>query len=153
LDYFSGVGSSELRSLINDIRQLQRDHNHQERDNESLVEKFFACLGYSSVSEIKFRRNNIDILIANNNESLITVEVKRRWSLNKNDIKTLRQAFNYSMESGTRYVMISNGDYYVLYDRNLGHKYDDMFKFEFTLTKLKEKDLEKVNYLRKGKLP
>lgn len=144
---------NELRSLINDIKQLKRDHNHQERDNESLVEKFFVNLGYSSVSEIRFRRNNIDILISNNNESLITIEVKRSWSLNRTDIKTLRQAFNYSMESGTRYVMISNGDYYALYDRNLGRTYENTFKFEFTLTKLKEKDLEKVNYLRKGQLP
>ena len=143
---------NELRSLINDVRQLQRDHNHLERDNESLVEKFFVNLGYSSVSEIKFRRNNIDILISNNNEPLITIEVKRSWSLNKMDMKTLRQAFNYSMESGTRYVMISNGDYYALYDRNLGRTYENMFKFEFTLTKLKEKDLDSVDYLKKTEL-
>lgn len=143
---------NELQSLINDIKQLKRDRNHQERDNESLVEKFFVNLGYSSVSEIRFRRNNIDILISQNNESLITIEVKRSWSLDKMDIKTLRQAFNYSMESGTRYVMISNGDYYALYDRNLGRTYENMFKFEFTLTKLEEKDLDNISYLRKTKL-
>jgi hypothetical protein len=139
--------------LIQRIESLMNDGSHQERDHESIVERFFEVLGYKPDSEIKFRRGRIDILIYEQNNPLVTIEVKRDWGISSKSLKYIKQAFHYALEQGIRFVIITNGDNYVVYDRNKqGMSYQHYLLFEFQLTRITEVGLNNISILKKGKL-
>ena len=79
-------------------------------------------------------------------------EVKRDWDLTHEDTDTVRQAFNYALESGARYVIITNGDYYAFYDRTHGLSYCAHFVGEFRLSRLRELDMPLIEALIKPNL-
>lgn len=136
-----------LKSLTSQIITLKNDSGHLERDHEDIVASLFELLGYKRTSDIKFRRGNIDIRILKDNISMITIEVKASWGLSKDDSKALKQAFNYALQEGTPYVILTNGEVYYLYDRRKGLSYKEHFVAEINLTKMtaeKEKILESL---------
>ncbi len=45
-----------LKAIIIQIKKLQSDSNHLERDHEDIVANFFEKLGYNRISEIKFQK-------------------------------------------------------------------------------------------------
>jgi len=138
-----------LKHVISYIKELMKDTENKERGHEALVERFFEALGYSPVSEIKFRQGHVDIQIQVNGTPKAIIEVKRNWSLTRHDVKVLKQAFGYAGEHGVRTVIISNGDYYAIFDRNLpGLHYDDSFIGEFRLTRLTEECLQFIDWLK-----
>lgn len=141
-----------FRELTERIITIKNDGNRKERDHEGLVEHLFEMLGYKRGAEIIFQMGHIDVLIRENGKPLVTIEVKRDWALSSNIKKARQQAFNYALEQGTKYVIITNGDYYVVYDRTKGMNYDQHFLYEFTLTRLTEKGLIALQSLSKGKL-
>lgn len=141
-----------LESIVRQVNILKDDAGHLERDHEDLVANFFEILGFKRISDIKFQRGSIDIRIDVNGQPLITVEVKQEWALNQNSKIAINQAYRYANEVGSRYVVITNGDTYVLFDRSLGFSYSDNFVSEFKLSKLHEKDLNIIESLKKDNI-
>jgi len=139
-----------LDSFVKRVHVLQKDSAHPERDHEDLVAGLFELLGYKRTEDIKFRRGRIDILICDNNDPLITIEVKSDWLLSSHNRDHIKQAFNYAHERGTRYVIVTNGNRYVVYDRERGLSYDESLVAEFDLTSPTADTLEVLESLRKG---
>jgi len=140
---------SWLLNLIENIEKLMEDPEHKERAHESLVETFYELLGFVRYVEIKYRQGRIDISIEYNNKPLIVNEVKRNWSLSWRDRRVLLQAYNYALETGAPFVVLTNGDYYAIFDRRKGYSYESQFVGDFKLTKLKPEDLEIIKKLKK----
>lgn len=138
-----------LLNLDREITVLKNDKDHKERAHESLVEKFFNILGYTSHSEIKFQQGRIDVFIDIKGKPGIVVEVKKDWSLTKNDKKTLQQAFNYSFEIGAIIAVITNGDYYAVFNKGKGLSYDDSFVGEFRISECNRSEFSVPNCLKK----
>lgn len=140
-----------LLNLINDIEKLKSDTEHKERAHESLVESFYELLGFEKYTDIKHRQGRIDIVIECENRKMIVNEVKKDWDLSWKDKKTLSQAYNYAHESGARYVVLTNGDYYAVFDRENGHSYESQFVGDFRLSGLKNEHLGLLEILKKEK--
>jgi hypothetical protein len=139
-----------LKSLISDIQCAREDPKHSERVHESIVEKFFEALGYERIKEIKFQVGRIDITISVEGSPLIVIEVKKYWNLNiHKDSDAVEQAYKYAQKNGAKYVIVSNGDYYAIYNRDMGRSYVNNLQGEFTLTKLTENDIQLVDTLRR----
>ncbi|HAO92469.1 MAG: hypothetical protein A2X99_08755 [Deltaproteobacteria bacterium GWB2_55_19] len=134
-----------LRDLVEQIEKLKKDQDHYERDHESLVEKLFTLLDFK---EIKYRRGRIDILILEKSKPLITIEVKSDWSLSEKNLEYIRQAYNYSFETGTKHIIVTNGDRYFLFDKSRGCSYNENLVGSVELTKPTKEGLDLLNYLR-----
>lgn len=134
------------------ILKLQDDQGHQERDHESLVEEFLGLLGYKISEDFNYRRGRIDICIHRNGKPYVVIEVKRDWLLCRESKEVVRQAFHYALEHGTRHVIITNGDYYALFDQQRGLSYDDKFVLEFTISKLEPSEFNLMAQVRKETL-
>jgi hypothetical protein len=142
--------TNKLDTLISSIENLKNDFQHSERDHESLVEKFFSFLGYHH-EEIKYRSGRMDVLIKLNEKPMIVVEVKKYWNLTKKDDAVI-QGYKYALENGVRYVLITNGDYYALYDRIQGLSFESNFVMEFTLSKLSKDNFSVFGPLRREQI-
>lgn len=138
-----------LMSLIDNIEMLKRDLEHKERAHESLVESFYELLGFAKYQDIKHRQGRIDISIEHKGKVLIVNEVKKDWHLSYKDNKVLMQAYNYALISGARYVILTNGDYYAIYDRIKGSSYDTQFVGDFRLSKLTKDHAILIDRLKK----
>jgi len=152
------VGDTRLRSfdtpswlhpLIADIGALRRDPNHKERAHESLVEDLYKLLGYTPHEDIKYRQGWIDISIEGQQGPVIVTEVKREWSLSHDDDRAVNQAFGYALQAGARYVVVTNGDYYALYDRERGLSLAMNFLGDLRVTNLTSEGLGLIERLRK----
>lgn len=142
-----------MEEIREHVIKLKNEVDHFERGHESVVEDFFIKLGYQKITEIKFQKGRVDVLISSNGESLITVEVKKSWDLDINrGQEAIKQAYNYAHKNDSRYVMITNGDYYAIFDRDKGRTYEKNFVGEFQLTNLTKVNLPFIETLRKGKL-
>ncbi len=141
-----------IKRIIEDIVALKNDLEHRERDHEELVFTFFGLLGYNRFGDIKYQRGNIDIRIDKNNNPMIVIEAKSDWALSRQNRRALDQAFRYALESGARYVIVTNGDYYCLYDRKKGLSYEEHFVGDFQLSNLLEEGLKLIEMLKKSNL-
>lgn len=142
-----------LKTVISAVERLKSDPNHQERAHESLVEDFFCVLGYEKHREIKYRQGRVDVSIWHGNNILCVVEVKKDWNLSSyNSSETVKQACNYALEEGTRYVIVTNGDYYAVYDRLKGLSRDRNQIGEFRLTALDEEAVSLIQRMSRDSL-
>jgi hypothetical protein len=148
----SSITPAWLKSLLKQIQDLKADCDHQERAHESLVESLFVHLGYEKMREIKHRQGRIDISIHIGGTSIIVAEVKRDWRLTIQNNKAVRQAYNYALECGARFVIVTNGDYYAFFDRQRGLTYSRNFIREFWLTRIEDQSLIFLNKLRKEEM-
>lgn len=140
-------------NLLKDINSLKADRDHKERAHESLVETFFINLGYVKHKDIQYRKGRIDISIVKDSKPLIVIEVKKDWNLQiKNKNRELQQAYNYALENGSRYIILTNGDYYLFLDRLKGLSYSENIVGEFQLTNLKTEDNKIIQKLKKGNI-
>ncbi len=147
------VRPDRLKEVISAIKNLIKDPNHQERDHEALVQGFLSSLGYDRLKDIRFRRGRIDVSIWKDQKQLLVIEVKRDWNLNvTRNQEAVRQAYGYALENGVRFVMVSNGNYYAIFDRLRGLSYEDNLIGEFTLTALEESDLELIKLIEPNTL-
>jgi len=143
-----------LKPLIERIEVLRKDKGHQERDHEALVEEFFVSIGYAKITDLKFRRGHIDLTIAADGLQLAVVEVKRTWDLDYDSaIEARKQAYQYAHENGMRYVVVTNGDDYILFDRLKGLSWETNLLGEWKLTALRDEDLKFIDRLRPERLP
>jgi hypothetical protein len=141
-----------LEDLVGKVIALKNDPGHLERDHEDLVAALFELLGYQRIHDIKFRRGNIDIRIEKNNTPMITVEVKADWGISPDSRGALNQAYNYALETGTPYVIITNGDRFCIYDRRQGMSYLDNLFADLTLTRMTQGAVNKLILLRKDNI-
>jgi hypothetical protein len=141
-----------LKSVVRVVEQLKDDPNHQERAHESLVEDFFCAIGYEKHKDIKYRQGRMDISIWDGNNPLVIVEVKRDWNIYNNRHGAVEQAYKYALDQGMRYVLVTNGDYYVVFDRLKGLSYNSNVIGEFRITALEEEHLTIINRLKRENL-
>jgi hypothetical protein len=145
----------DLKNVIETVELLRKESEHKERAHESLVEEFFVALGYSKHKDIKYRQGRVDIRIEQYGRTLLMVEVKASWELNlaNNDgIHARQQAYDYAHEEGVRYVIVTNGDTYFLFDRLKGLSWESNLLGQFRLTALVQEDMEIVDRLRPARL-
>jgi hypothetical protein len=144
---------NEYKDLIKNIHKLKSAKEHYERAHESLVEEFMVLLGYEKFTDVKYQKGRIDVCISVEDRDLILFEVKPDWNLNYQKYQhVLLQAYNYALEQGFRFVGITNGDYYAIFDRLKGLSYESNFIGEFVLTKLQSDDIKLINKIRKIEL-
>ena len=142
-----------LKPVVQAVEGLKIDSAHQERAHESLVEDFFCAIGYEKHRDIKYRQGRVDISIWAGNNPLVVVEVKKDWNLSLyNNPGAVQQAYNYALDQGTRYVLVTNGDYYVVFDRFKGLSYSSNVIGEFRLTALEEDHLSIIEQLKRENL-
>lgn len=128
-----------LKEVIKSIQQLKSDPHHQERAHESLVESFLCALGYQKHKDIKYRQGRVDVSLWEGNNLLVIVEVKSDWNLSLyNSSEHVQQAYRYALDQGARWVMLTNGDYYAVFDRLKGLSTSSNLIGEFRLTALEE---------------
>lgn len=139
--------------VIESIERLKNDQNHSERDHESLVEHFLVALGYGGNQEIKYRRGRIDVAITMDDNIVVIIEVKKDWNLNAQYYpQVVQQGYMYALDQGVRYVLITNGDYYAIFDRLKGLSTTTNLIGEFRLSSLKNEDLEIINIISPEKM-
>lgn len=141
-----------LSKLIQDIEILQGDPQHKERAHESLVENFYELIGFKKFTDIKHRQGRIDISVEYQGKTVIVNEVKKDWNLSYTDKTIILQAYNYSLESGARFVVITNGDYYAIFDKDKGRSYESNFLGGFQLSRLGKEDFKQIDFLRKDNI-
>ena len=141
-----------FRVLIEHVKTLEKDHEHKERAHESLVQDYYELMGYSKFEEIKYQIGRIDVCIKVNNKPVIVTEVKKDWKLSKSHTNVVNQAYNYANEVGATLIVITNGNYYAIYNRQNGFSYVENFVGEFTLTKITEDKLNLIRLLSKKNL-
>lgn len=143
-----------LDSVLKSIETLQRDQQHQERAHESLVEDFLSILGYKKHDDIRYRQGRMDITLRVNGKPIALLEVKRAWDLNVHTgLAAVQQGYFYALTHGIRYVIVTNGDTYIIFDRLKGLTYDANLLAEFKLTSLQEADLHVIDRLKPENLP
>ena len=64
----------------------------------------------------------------------------------------VQQAFNYSNETGTKFVVVTNGDKFLIYDRARSFRLAEMLSANFELTKLNDEGLRSLQSLKKSEL-
>ena len=141
-----------IQSIRNEITELRQDASHQERGHESLVERFYEGLGYERVSEIKYRLGHVDILIQLDSKPFVVTEVKKTWKLSRKDTKVVHQAYRYALENGARYIVITNGDYYAIFDRIKGFTIESNFIGEYYISKSDEDVSALMKFLSRANL-
>ena len=142
-----------LKRVVDAIEQLRLDTRHKERAHESLVEDFLCALGYEKHRNIKYQQGRTDFSIWDGNNLVAVIEVKPEWNLTLyNSSKTVKQMYNYALEQGARYVIMTNGDYYAVFDRMKGLSISSNQIGEFRLTALDEDALSLIQRLSRNNL-
>lgn len=143
------VRPSDLKAVIEAVETLRKERDHMERAHESLVEEFFVALGYQKHEDIKYRQGRVDIKIERGGHTFLIAEVKADWGLSfRNGIDAIKQAYNYAHDQGVRYVIVTNGDTYIFFDRLKGLSWESNQIGEFQLTSLQQEDLPLIDRLR-----
>jgi hypothetical protein len=137
-----------LSGILDGISRLRKDPSHQERAHESLVEEFLVALGYRRHEDIKFRQGRIDLTLHIGGRPVLLFEVKRDWGLSFERADVLRQAYDYALTHGIRLVAVTNGDYYLFFDRLKGLSYESNVVAEFTLSALVGDDVASIDRIR-----
>jgi len=146
------IQPEEFKRVIASIEILRNEREHKERAHESLVEDFFVAAGYLKHKHIKYRQGRVDVMIQNAGRTLLIAEVKADWNLSLFSIDAIKQAYNYAHEQGVRYILITNGDTYILFDRLKGLSYETNYVGEFKLSELQKDDLPLIDRLRPERL-
>jgi predicted Mrr-cat superfamily restriction endonuclease len=142
-----------LKPLSQRIEALRTDKGHLERDHESLVEEFFISIGYRKQEDLKFGRGGIDLKILSDGVPLAVVEVKRTWDLDfESSTDHIKQAYQYAHQEGIRYVIVTNGNDYLLFDRLKGLSWESNLVGEWRLSELRQDDLPYIDRLRRDRL-
>jgi len=122
----------KFMKLVEDVEQLKESSAHTEREHEELVIDFFKILGYEFPKDIKLEKNRTDILIEQKGKPFMVVEVKKDWNL-KEELHR-KQVYDYALRQGARYVIITNGNSYYIYDRIKGSTYQENYLGSFSLS-------------------
>jgi hypothetical protein len=136
-----------LLALLELIRK-NKEEGYPEAHTRLLVQKFLLLLGHSE-RRIVFEVGRIDVLVddtAGNRWGVF--EVKRSLGDRKTVEKARRQAFDYANRVAARFVVITDADWYHIWDNERGGNYDAKFSGKFQLTRYECKDEPVLNLLR-----
>ena len=143
---------SSLRLVVDDVQRLWNQEHSLERDHEHAVAQFLQALGYRAGEDIRFQRSNMDIVLAKDGRIFVVIEVKADRALASTHRNVIAQAFGYALQVGAPLVIISNGNYYAVFDRRRGLSLEDQLFAEFRLLALDQLALAAIETLRKGVL-
>jgi hypothetical protein len=142
-----------LESVVKAVEVLRQEREHKERAHESLVEDFCVALGHRKHKDIKYRQGRVDVTLESDGHPVLIAEVKAAWDLSfYNGSEAIKQAYGYAHDQGVRYVVVTNGDTYLLFDRLKGLSWESNLLGEFQLTSLEEEDLALIDRLRPERL-
>ena len=141
-----------LSHVVTSVQRLWDQRGSLERDHEHAVAQFLEALGYRPAEDIRFQRANIDIVLAQEGRTLAVIEVKADRALTSTHRSVLGQAFGYALEAGAPIVIITNGNYYAVFDRRAGLSREDSLLGEFRLLYLDAAALATIERLRRGVL-
>ncbi len=145
----SKIRPAFLESTISAVVTLRKQPGHSERAHESLVEDFFVALGYVKHRDIKYRQGRVDIALESRGRVALIAEVKPAWDLSRyNSAAAVKQDYGYAHDQGVRYIVVTNGDTYILFDRLKGLSWESNLLGEFQLTSLEEEDLVLIDRMR-----
>jgi hypothetical protein len=134
-----------------DYVSLVRDfHNRGEEEKRQLVAQFFhKVLGYKR-ARIRSEHKHNDVRVHNRHDDpWLVVEVKQLLESERHKRAARRQGFDYAHRLGMRYVVISDGDFYEIFDRCAGQRlrYDEMRLGSFHLTAIRSRDSDLLSLL------
>lgn len=149
----SYIRPKDIETVIQGVQALRDEREHKERAHESLVEDFFHALGYLKHRDIKYRQGRVDITLQSGGRPIAIVEVKASWDLSRyNGGEAIKQAYAYAHDQGVRYVVVTNGEIYMLFDRLKGLSWDTNILGECRLTSLQEDDIAVIDRLRPNRM-
>jgi hypothetical protein len=138
-----------LIKTIELLEEFKRNPQLSDRSYETVVESFYESLGYIKQKIIRFREGRIEIYIYSDGKAFIVNEVIKDWGLSQMDHQARAQGYLYALEHDIQHVVVTNGDYYGIYDRHQRSSFGSNYLGEFHLSRLKEEDLALVEILRK----
>ena len=141
-----------LQSVVASVRSLWEQPKSLEREHEHAVALFLQALGYKPASDFRFQRANIDILLAPAERPLAVIEVKADRALAATTRAVLGQALGYAMECGAPIVVVTNGNYYAVFDRRSGLGREQAMIGEFRLLALDTTQIAFIETPRRGVL-
>jgi hypothetical protein len=132
---------------ISIVREF-RDRGEEEK--RQLVAQFFhQVLGYKR-ARVRIEHKHNDVRVHDRRDQpWLVVEVKSLLDTERDRRAARRQAFDYAHRLGMRFVVISDGDYYEIFDRCSGQRvrYDEMRQGSFRVTALRLRDSDLLNLL------
>lgn len=132
------------------ITLVRQFHDRGEEEKRQLVGQFFyEILGYKR-SRVRSEHKHNDVRVHDRrNEPWLVVEVKPSLSNEREKRAARRQAFDYAHRAGMRFVVISDADFYEVYDRRAGERlrYDEMRQGSFCITSLRLRDADLLSLL------
>lgn len=135
------------------LRDVEAMRGRGEEEQRQLVVRLFSeILGYRRTSiRSEHERNDVCVLDRNDAPWLVA-EVKGSLETEAEIRRARRQGFDYAHRHGARYVVLSDGDYYEIYDRTIGTRllYREMRMGNFRLTAFKLRDRDLLATLASG---
>lgn len=131
-------------SLVRDFR------DRGEEEKRQLVAQFFyGALGYRRL-RVRSEHKHNDVRVHDRQDRpWLVVEVKTLLETERDRRAARRQGFDYAHRLGMRFVVISDGDFYEIFDRCAGNRlrYDEMRQGSFHLTALRARDSDLLSLL------
>lgn len=131
-------------SLVRDFR------DRGEEEKRQLVAQFFyEVLGYKR-ARVRSEHKHNDVRVHDRRDQpWLVVEVKPLLETERHRRAARRQGFDYAHRLGMRLVVISDGDFYEIFDRCAGQRlrYDEMRQGSFHLGALRSRDSDLLSLL------
>jgi hypothetical protein len=137
----------EYLRLVADLRS-----EGEEEQRQLIVQFLVEVLEYDR-RRVRSEKADSDIcVLTRKGEPWLVIEVKPSLRNEPERRAARRQAFDYAHGFGLRYVAISDGDYYEVYDRHAGERmrYNEMRLGSFQLTSLALRDGDLLSLLASG---
>jgi hypothetical protein len=129
------------------VRELR---GRGEEEQRQLVAQFFVeILGYRR-TRVRSEHERNDVRVYDRRDRpWIIVEVKPSLESDRHRKAARRQGFDYAHRVGVRFVVLSDGDNFEVYDRSAGQRlsYDEMRQGNFRLTALRSRDNDLLGLL------
>jgi len=131
------------------LRRIGETRDALEREVEDVVKTTMVELGHNE-GHVRFRIGHADLrLNGPSGEAVAVIEVKRPPLAGRTRDQARRQAFDYANQTGARYVVLTDADVYVIYDRaRAGFTFDEQICGEFQLTRFRLEDEGLLDLLR-----
>jgi len=139
-----------IRVQENSIDLVRGFRNRGEEEQRQLVVRLFVeVLGYRRPRIHSEHKHNDVRVHDRRNKPWLVVEVKQSLQNDREKRAARRQGFDYAHRAGLRYMLISDGDYYEIYDRCAGEglSYDEMKQGSFHVTALRSRDSDLLSLL------
>jgi hypothetical protein len=125
-----------------------RDRGEEEK-RQLVAQFFFEVLGYKR-ARVRSEHKHNDVRVHDRRDQpWLVVEVKPLLQTGRDKRAALRQGFDYAHRHGMRVAVISDGDFYEIFDRCAGLRlrYDEMRQGSFQVTALRTRDADLLNLL------